>query len=99
MNRDDVVIAFCRLRAHRRDAYAVLLAYAKTLTRRDRAAFRRDLKEVAAVYAELRPAPRPQPKRPPVEERQGRISNAERAAWRRYAKDHPARLSSHIRAL
>ena len=98
MTRDEMIVTFCRLRAYRRDALAELLAFAARLPRRQRAAFKRELRTIAAIYDELRPTPAPQPERPPAEDRKSRLTKGERAAWRRYSKEFPQRLSSHVRA-
>jgi hypothetical protein len=97
MTRDELIVTFCRLRAYRRDAVVELMAYASKLPRWQRDGFKRDLQAIAAIYAELRPTRTPV-ERPPAEDRKSRLTNAERAAWRRYSKDYPGRLSSHIRA-
>jgi hypothetical protein len=97
MNRDDLILGFARLRAHGFDARAELLALASKLPSGQRAAFRRDVREITKLYADVRPTPKPQPKRPPAEDRKSKLTKHERAAWRRYAQDYPEQLASHMR--
>ena len=53
----------------------------------------RGVKAVAKLYAELRPE-KVQVERPPAEDRKTRITHKKRAAWRKDARDFPARLAA-----
>ncbi len=96
--RDDIIIAFAKLRAHGHDAEALLLAAAAQLPARQRAAYRREVTAVVRLYAEVCPAPAPVQDRPPPEERKTKVTRRERASLRRYMSDYKERLSAHARA-
>ncbi len=93
MNKDAITQAFCRLKAHNLDALTLLLEAAAQLPVLQRAAYVREVKAVAKLYAELRPE-KVQVERPAPEERKTRMTYKERTAWRRYARDFPSRLAA-----
>jgi phage FluMu protein Com len=98
MIRDDIIIAFAKLRAAGRDARAELLAAAAGLPPRQCAAIAREVEAVAALFETTCPARKMLSDRPPAEERTTRLTKRERIAQRRYFKDFAERLSAQLRA-
>ena len=98
MIRDDIIIAFAKLRAARRDARAELLAAAADLPPRQCAAIACEVEAIAALFEATCPAPTTLSDRPPAEERTTRLTKRERVAQRRYFKEFAERLSAQLRA-